>query len=74
VETLMDVYEKIGYVCLGFVALVYVVAMLVGVIAVFPFGLILLVAIVGIGVLLIKVVKERLANKEDDYYSDNVEK
>ena len=70
----MDVYEKIGYVCLGFVALISVVAMLVGVIAAFPFGLILLGVIVGVGVLLIKVVKERLANKEDDYYSDNVEK
>ena len=43
----MDVYEKTGYLCLGFVAVIYVVAMLVGVIAAFPFGLILLVAIVG---------------------------
>lgn len=70
----MDKYEKVGYSCLGLVALCYLLAMFVGVIAAFPFGLLILVGIVGVGALLIKVFKERLASTEDDYYDKNVEK
>ena len=70
----MDIYEKVGYLCLGVVALAYLVAMFVGVIAAFPFGLLILVGLLGVGILLVKVVKERLSNAEDDYYDKNVEK
>jgi len=70
----MDKYEKVGYSCLGLVAICYLLAMFVGVIAAFPFGLLILVGIVGVGALLIKVFKERLASSEDDYYDKNVEK
>ena len=70
----MDSFEKIGYVCLGLVAVCSLVAMFVGMVAAFPFGLIGLVAIVGVGVLLIKVIKERLANAEDNHYSKTVDK
>jgi len=74
-ETLkMDSFEKVGYICLGLVAVCYVVAMFVGMVAAFPVGLIGLVAIVGIGALLIKVIKERRANAEDDHYSKTVDK
>ena len=70
----MDIYEKIGYVCLGLVTVVYVVAMVIGMITMFPFGLIGLLLILGVGVLLLKVLKERLANEEDDHYSRNVKR
>ncbi len=70
----MDSYEKIGYLCLGLVAAIYIAAMLFGVIAAFPYGIIILIALLGVGSLLVKVIKERLASKEDDYYSKNVEK
>ncbi len=70
----MDSFEKIGYVCLGVVAACYLAAMLIGMVAAFPFGLIGFVAIVGVGVLLIKVIRERLANAEDDHYSKTVDK
>ena len=70
----MDSFEKIGYLCLGLVAVCYLAAMLVGMVAAFPFGLIGLVAIVGVGALLIKVIKERRANVEDDHYSKTVDK
>jgi hypothetical protein len=70
----MDRYEKIGYTCLGLVAVCYLLAMFVGVVAAFPFGLLILLGIVGVGALLIKVLKERLASTEDDYYDKNVEK
>jgi hypothetical protein len=70
----MDTYEKVGYLCLGAVAVLYIVAMLVGMIAAFPFGLIGLVVFIGVGVLLLKVVKERIKNKEDSYYSKHVDR
>lgn len=70
----MDNFERVGYACLGAVALIYLLAMLGGMFAIFPFGLLGLVVLVGIGALLLKVVKERLANKEDDHYNRNVER
>jgi hypothetical protein len=72
-ETAMDGFEKVGYTCLGLLALLYLAALLVGMFKALPFGLIGLVGLVGIGALLIKVIGERLRNKEDDYYSDNVD-
>ena len=70
----MDSFEKIGYLCLGCVAICYLAAILVGIVAAFPLGLIGLVALVGIGVLLIKVLKERRANVEDEHYSKTVDR
>ena len=70
----MDTFEKIGYTLLGLLALLWLVAMLTGLVIAFPFGLIGLIALVGIGALFMKVCKERLTNKEDDYYSKNVER
>ena len=70
----MDNLEKIGYVCLGIVALCYVAIMLAGMVAAFPLGLIGLVALVGVGMLLIKVLKERRENVEDEHYSKTVDK
>ena len=65
--------EYIGYVFLAIVALIWIIALFIGKIAAFPYGLIGLLAILGIGFLLAKVIKDRLENKEDDHYSDNVE-
>jgi hypothetical protein len=70
----VDSYEKIGYTLLGIVAALYILAMIVGMVAVFPYGLVGLIVITAIGVLFIKVLKERLQNKEDDYYSKKVDK
>ena len=70
----MDNYEKWGYSLLSIIAVVYLIAMFVGMIAAFPFGLLGLILMAGIGVLLVKVVKERMRNKEDDYYSKEIDK
>ncbi|GAB2189690.1 hypothetical protein [Sessilibacter sp. MAH2] len=69
----MDKYEKISYSLLGFVAVIYVLLLIFGLVAAFPFGIIGFIAIAGVGLLIIKVIKERLNNKEDDYYSKNVD-
>jgi len=66
--------ENIGYILLAIVALCWLIAVIVGMIAAFPVGLIGLVAIVGIGFLFAKVLKDRLASKEDDHYAKTIEK
>ncbi len=65
--------EKIAYALLGFVAVVWILGMIAGMVAAWPFGFFGLIAIVAFGLLLIKVIKERLSNKEDDYYEKNVQ-
>ncbi len=66
--------EKIGYILLGMAAICWIVAIIIGVIVAFPVGLVGLIAIIGIGFLFTKVVKDRLENKEDDHYSKNIDK
>ena len=66
--------EYLGYFFLAIVVIIWIIAMIVGMIVAFPFGIIGLVAITGIGLLLIKVITDRLQNKEDDHYSENVDK
>jgi len=66
--------EKVGYFLLGIVALCWLLAMVVGMIAAFPIGLVGLIAITGVGFLFARVVKDRFRSKEDDYYSKNVKK
>ncbi len=70
----MDKYERVGYTIFGVIACLYVMAMVVGFFTILPYGLIGLALFVGIGVLLMKVLRERLNNKEDDYYANKVDK
>ena len=64
---------KAGYAILLSLAVLWILGIIGGMIAAFPVGIIGLVALVGIGLLFIKVVKDRLSNKEYDYYSKNVD-
>jgi len=70
----MDGYEKWGYSLLAIIAIIYLIAMFVGMIAAFPYGLLVLLLIAGLGILMIKVLKERLQSKEDDYYNKEIDK
>ena len=65
--------EKAGYVLLALVAIVYLLLVIGGLIIVFPWGIIGLVLIVGLGLLFTRVLKDRLSSKEDDYYSKKIE-
>ena len=66
--------EKTGYALLAILAIVWIGVVIGGLVMAFPYGLIGLVGILGIGFLLVKVISDRLKNKEDDHYSDNVDK
>ncbi len=48
--------------------------MIAGAVAALPYGLVGLLVFVGVGALFIKVIRERLKNREDDYYSNNVDR
>ena len=66
--------EKIGYVLLTIVALIWIGVVLTGLVMAWPYGIIGLIGITGLGFLLIKVISDRLNNEEDDHYSKNVDK
>lgn len=66
--------EKIGYTLLAIVALAWITVVLTGLVMAWPYGLVGLIGIIGLGFLLIKVLSDRLNNKEDDHYSKNVDK
>ncbi|MFC1527854.1 hypothetical protein ACFL0J_04770 [Candidatus Neomarinimicrobiota bacterium] len=66
--------EIIGYILLGIASVCWIIAIIIGVVVVFPIGIIGLIAILGIGFLFAKVIKDRLESKEDDYYSNTVDK
>jgi len=69
-----SVMEKIAYVLLAIVALCWLGAILYGMVEAWPFGIIGFIALTAFGLLFAKVVKDRLKSKEDDYYSENVDK
>ncbi|MFC1563604.1 hypothetical protein ACFL6G_01650 [candidate division KSB1 bacterium] len=66
--------EKTGYFFLiaAFIATVYLI--IIDMIVIFPWGTIYLIALAGIGFLFIRVVGDKMKNKEDSYYEKNVEK
>ena len=65
--------ERAGYAILLTLAILWIFAVIGGMIAAFPVGLLGLIGLVGVGLLFIKVLKDRISNKEDDYYSKNVD-
>lgn len=68
-----DPVEKTAYAILLGLAALWLIAMIAGMVAAFPFGILGLLGLTALGLLLIKVVRERMANTDDDYYSKNVD-
>jgi F0F1-type ATP synthase assembly protein I len=60
--------EKAGWAVLAIVGLVYLGVLIVAFIVTFPVGLIGMLALGGFLLIFVHVLRERLANKEDDYY------
>jgi len=66
--------ERLGYIFLVVALIVWIYLMIKGLIQALPEGLIGFIVIAGLGLLFIKVVRDRVKNKEDDYYDKNVKK
>lgn len=65
--------ERIGYIILISVTVLWLSAMISGMVMAFPAGIIGILAIIGLGVLFIKVIRDKASNEEDKHYSENVE-
>lgn len=52
----------------------WLIAFVTGVLAAIPFGIFGLVPVAILLALLVEVIRQRLANKEDDYYDKHVER
>lgn len=66
--------ERLGYTFLILALIAWIFLLVKGLVNALPEGLIGFAVIIGLGFLLMKVVKDRLRNKEDDYYDKNVDK
>ncbi len=66
--------EKTAYVILVVAALAWVIAMIVGLVAAFPVGLIGLILLLAFGLLFAKALRDRVEKSRDDRYSRDVEK
>ena len=66
--------EKLGYFLITAFYVVLIVLTLQDIEEFYPEGLILILIYSGLFILFVKVLKERLGNKEDDYYSKEIHK
>ena len=66
--------EKMGYIILIIVTIAWIIAWIVGMFENGWLGIIGLVTIVGLGLLFIKALTDRLASKKDDKYPRDVKK
>ena len=66
--------KTMGFGLLALAALMYGVVLIAMLIVALPIGIIGLTALAGVALLFVAVVRDRLNNEEDDYYSRNVQK
>lgn len=65
--------KTIGFILLGLALFCYLVALIIGLIAAMPFGIVDFFVLGGVLFLLIHVIGEKMGDKEDQYYKDNVD-
>lgn len=66
--------EKAGYFFIALGVVLWGILVISGIIQSPYVGVMGAVVIIGFGILLVKVITDRMKNKEDDYYQKNVEK
>jgi len=64
--------EKTGYIILIIVTIAWIIAWIIGMFENVWLGIIGLVTIIGLGLLFIKALTDRLASKKDDKYSKDI--
>ena len=65
--------EKLGYILIGLFYLLGSYLTLKEIEQFYPEGLLVILIYSGLLVLFVKVIKERLNNKDDDYYSKEID-
>ena len=72
VEMLAKPLVAIGYLLLTAAFIGFLVVVVMGLVDALPWGVVGLLLIAGLGVLLVKVIKDTLTSEEDRYYSKKV--
>ena len=65
---------KYAAILFSIIALAYLVLIIFGLVQAWPWGIIGLVILANLVILFALVIRNRIGNKEDDYYSKNVDK
>ncbi len=69
----MDALEIVGYASLGVLVLLLVATFFAGLSLSLPGMIVGVLALVGLGSLVLKVFRDRMGNAEDDHYSNTVD-
>ena len=64
--------DKLALICIIVPVAIWFFIAFVGALALFPYGLLVLVVLLIIGYFFYRVIRERIENKEDDYYEKNI--
>lgn len=65
--------ERVAYAILLTLAALWLAGIVAGLVAVLPYGVVGLLLILAVGLLFVKVLRERMANADDDHYSRHVD-
>ena len=66
--------DKFVLILVVIIGAIWCVIMLLSAVAIYPFGLLILVVYLIVGYIVYRVVRDRMTNKEDDYYEKNVDR
>ena len=66
--------DKLALICVVVPVVIWFFIAFIGALALFPYGFIALIALLVVGYFFYRVIKERIENKEDDYYEKNINK
>lgn len=67
------IVETLALIILAVLALIYIGVLIVGAIAWLPFGIIPLLLLFALGIFLVKSLRDKLGNTEDQHYNDRCE-
>ena len=65
--------DKLALICITVPVAIWIIAIVASALTMFPYGLLILIVLLIIGYFFYRVIKERIQNKEDDYYEKNIE-
>ncbi|MEM9028221.1 MAG: hypothetical protein AAGC70_07620 [Pseudomonadota bacterium] len=64
--------DRLALIIILIPAAVWIVVMLAGVIAAWPYGIPVLIAFAVVAYIFMRIVAQRLSSREDDYYEKNI--
>ncbi len=66
--------DKLALICIVVPVVIWFFIAFIGALALFPYGLVVLIALLIVAYFFYRVIRERIENKEDDYYEKNINK